>query len=93
MKDYQRDPYQSLSAMSEYEFKKTIHFIGFNPFSVIYSTPLQRKWYRTQTTDDRRILSIDASSVNVIPPKGSRISEKKQPDQVVNQNIKQFFCM
>lgn len=77
VKDRPTDPYHSLSQMSEHEFKKTIHYIGFNPFSVIYSTPLQRKWYRTQTMDGRRVISIDATGLQVIPPKGSRISEKR----------------
>lgn len=77
MKGLDKDPYLSLSSMAEYEFKRSIHFIGFNPFSVIYSTPLQRKWYRTQATDNRRVLSIDATGVKVIPPIGSRISDKK----------------
>lgn len=77
MKGLDKDPYYSLSSMAEYEFKGTIHFIGFKPFSVIYSTPLQRKWYKTQATDNRRVLSIDATGLNVIPPKGSRISDKK----------------
>lgn len=77
LKDHHKDPYHSLSSMAEYEFKKTIHYIGFNPFYVIYSTPLQRKWYRTQATNGRRVVSIDATGVKVIPPKGSRISVKK----------------
>lgn len=77
MKDRPADPYQSLAEMAEQEFRKTIHFIGFNPFSVIYSTPLQRKWYRTQTTGGRRVISIDATGIKPIPPKGSRVSDKK----------------
>lgn len=77
LKDRHKDPYQSLSFMAEHEFKKTIHYIGFNPFSVIYSTPLQRKWYRSQITDNRKIISIDATGLKVIPPIGSRISDKK----------------
>lgn len=88
MENLHKAPYHSLSSMAEYELKKSIHFIVFNPFSIIYSTPLQRKWYRTQTTVDRRIVSIDASSVNVIPPKGSRVSENGQPK---HQTV--FLCV
>lgn len=77
LKDFHKDPYQSLSLMSQYQLKKCIHYIGFNPFSVFYSTPLQRKWYRTQTTDGRRVVSIDATGLNIVPPNGSRISGKK----------------
>lgn len=75
--DHPKDPYQSLSSMAEREFKNTIHYIGFNPFYVIYSTPVQRRWYRSQTTSNRRIISIDATGLKVIPPVGSRISDKK----------------
>lgn len=63
LKDRDKNPYQSLSSMSEYEFRRTIHYIGFNPFYVIYSTPLQRKWYRSQTKNSRSIVSIDATGL------------------------------
>lgn len=95
LKDYDNDPYYSLSKMREYEFKKTIQFIGFNPFSVIYSTPLQRKWYRTQTIDNRRIVKIDASGMHIKAPKGSRISEKKtaKSNQSKHQSIFLYVIM
>lgn len=75
--DGQNDVYKALSSMADRKYKKIIHYIGYKPFYVIYSSPLQRKWYRTQTVDNRRIISLDATGLLVIPPEGSRISNAK----------------
>lgn len=77
MKGLDKDPYHSLSSTAEYKFKRNIHIIGFNLFSVIYSTPQQRRGYRTQATDNRRVLLIDETGVKVIPPISSRIYDQK----------------
>lgn len=92
MKGLDKDPYHSLSSMAEYEFKRSIHHIGFNPFSVIYSTPLQRKWYKTQSIDNRKVLSIDATGLKVIPPNGSRISDNSKVKWSIQTSNNFFVC-
>lgn len=91
LKNRNKDPYQSLSSMLEYQFRKSIHYIGFNPFYVIYSTPLQRKWYKSQTNKNRSILSIDATGLKIIPPEGSRISDKKTAKAIDQLKYKTVF--
>lgn len=71
------DPFHSLSEMKQNRYNQCIQDIWMNPLVIMYSTPLQRKYYRSTSLNVRRVITIDGSGLNVIAPKTSSISEKR----------------
>lgn len=53
----------------EMKYADTIHVVGISPVQVIYGTPTQKEWLRSDTNWSRRIvISIDATGVAISPP-------------------------
>lgn len=53
----------------ERNYADTIHVVGISPVQVIYGTPTQKEWLRSETNWSRRIvISIDATGVAITPP-------------------------
>lgn len=57
------DPFTALSFLQK-KYPKTIHSIGYDPFFIIFSTPLQRAVYKGEAMRNKRpTISIDATGL------------------------------
>lgn len=75
---YDRNPIKSLQIMKyAHEFKDCIHFIGADPFFVIYWHPYQVRWYQQYCRNETPIITIDATGSVVYSPRHADNSESK----------------
>lgn len=62
----------------EGKYRQYIFDIGLDPFYVIYRSPLQKQFLVDQCKKERCVISIDATGVNIKPPKFGSISERSR---------------
>lgn len=75
---YDINPIKSLQIMKyAHEYKDCIHFIGADPFYVIYWHPYQVRWYQQYCRNETPIITLDATGSVVYSPKHADNSKTK----------------
>lgn len=75
---YDLNPIKALQIMKyTHEYKDCIHFIGADPFYVIYWHPYQVRWYQQYCRTETPTITIDATGSVVYSPKHADNSESK----------------